>query len=187
MKQSAYCLFATPLGKCGIAWRPSPDPENPFAVISFQLPEATVEMTKARIAKFSGAPEPNRPPIQIKKTISKVCLHLQGEVQDFGDVLVDLEGAEPFVQNGLRCRSQNSSRKDRDLWRHCQSHRHASQNASCGMGLGQKPDPSDHPLPSSRRRPWQARWIFRLRRPSDQSEAAGHRRRRCQSLFGINR
>jgi len=50
------------------------------------------------MAKSSGAPKPNHPPIEITKTISKVCLHLQGEVQDFGDVLVDLEGAEPFVQ-----------------------------------------------------------------------------------------
>jgi O-6-methylguanine DNA methyltransferase len=98
MIQSSYCIFKTPLGWCGIAWRPSQDPGNPYAVTSFQLPEATAEMTKLRIAKCIGAPEPNRPPIQIMKTISKVCLHLQGEVQDFRDVLIELEGAEPFVQ-----------------------------------------------------------------------------------------
>jgi len=98
MQHPAYCLFATPLGWCGIAWRESPDPEYPYAVTAFQLPEATAEMTKARIAQKSDATPSSALPPEIERIIHKVCLHLQGGVQDFRNVPVDLQGAGLFVQ-----------------------------------------------------------------------------------------
>jgi methylated-DNA-[protein]-cysteine S-methyltransferase len=98
MKQGAYCLFETQLGWCGIAWRESADLGIPVAVTSFQLPEASKEMTEARIAQSPGMPKPASAPSQILMIISKVQLHLQGEVQDFADVHVDLGGVEHFDQ-----------------------------------------------------------------------------------------
>ena len=98
MKQTSYFLFKTSLGWCGIAWRERPHDADSYTVTSFQLPEATMQTTKARIAQSSGLPKPARPPMQIMKVVSKVCLHLNGLVQDFRDVPVELEGADLFSQ-----------------------------------------------------------------------------------------
>ena len=50
MSPTAYTLFDTELGKCGIAWKePGRSNEDPL-VIGFQLPEATAQLTEARIA-----------------------------------------------------------------------------------------------------------------------------------------
>ncbi|MGD0221658.1 MAG: methylated-DNA--[protein]-cysteine S-methyltransferase [Terriglobia bacterium] len=98
MKQVSYCLFETPLGRCGIAWSEGQAYGTGYAVTLFQLPEATTELTESRIALSSGASEPSFPPPQIAEVINRVCKHLQGELQDFRDITVDLEGAGPFVQ-----------------------------------------------------------------------------------------
>lgn len=98
MKQAAYCLFETALGSCGIAWSEDGNSSNPPAVTWFQLPEATTESTESRIARYSGAPKSSAPPPQITRVIERVRKHLQGEVQDFRDVPVDLNGAGPFAR-----------------------------------------------------------------------------------------
>ncbi len=98
MKQVAYCLFETPLGLCGIAWSEQGNSGTPPAVTLFQLPEATTKMTESRIARNSGARKSSVPPPRIAEVIRKVCKHLQGEVQDFRDVPVDLDGRSPFAQ-----------------------------------------------------------------------------------------
>jgi len=98
MKQVPYCLFETPLGWCGIAWGEGRNTGASYAVTLLQLPEATKELTESRIAKNSGAREASVPPLQIEVIINRVCKHLQGELQDFRDIPVDLDGAGPFVQ-----------------------------------------------------------------------------------------
>jgi methylated-DNA-[protein]-cysteine S-methyltransferase len=96
MKRIAYCLFETALGSCAIARREGDDPRTAPAVTLLQLPEATAKLTESRIARRSGARQPSAPPSQIAAVITKVCRHLQGEVQDFRDIAVDLEGTGPF-------------------------------------------------------------------------------------------
>ena len=98
MKQSAYCLFETPLGWCGIAWSDGANTDAGPAVTFFQLPEATAELTESRIAHNAGAAKASEPPFQMVQTIHRVSKHLQGELQDFRDVLVDLDGVGPFVR-----------------------------------------------------------------------------------------
>jgi methylated-DNA-[protein]-cysteine S-methyltransferase len=98
MKQVSYCLFETPLGWCGIAWSEGPNPGTPCAVTLLQLPEATTELTESRIAQNSGAVKSSEPPLQIIKIIQRVCKHLKGELQDFHDVPVDLDGVGHFVR-----------------------------------------------------------------------------------------
>src|SRR2546422_87062 len=76
VKQIAYCLFETPLGSCGIAWR---DPGNSAAspaVTFLQLPEETAELTERRIARNSGVRESSEPPVRIAEVIEKVRKHL---------------------------------------------------------------------------------------------------------------
>lgn len=98
MKQVSYCLFETPLGRCGIAWSEGNDGNAGYAVTFFQLPEATDELTEARISRTSGAQGAAEPPLQIAEVIKRVCNHLRGELQDFRDVPVDLESTGPFVR-----------------------------------------------------------------------------------------
>jgi methylated-DNA-[protein]-cysteine S-methyltransferase len=98
MKHAAYGLFETPLGWCGIAWSDAPNPGTPWAVTCFQLPEATAELTESRIAHYSGATKSTRFPLQVHNIIGRVCKHLNGDLQDFREVPVDLEGVSSFVQ-----------------------------------------------------------------------------------------
>jgi methylated-DNA-[protein]-cysteine S-methyltransferase len=94
MKQTAYCIFDTPLGSCGIAW----SEDGPPAVTRFQLPEATARMTESRIARSCGAGGPSAPPPQIADVIERISRHFGGDIQDFADVPVDLDGARPFAR-----------------------------------------------------------------------------------------
>ena len=98
MKQAAYCLFETPLGACGIAWKEQEDSRIPPAVTFFQLPEATRSLTDARIAGSSGGRKTRVPPPHIAGIIRKVRKHLHGDAQDFLDIVVDLDGAGPFAR-----------------------------------------------------------------------------------------
>jgi methylated-DNA-[protein]-cysteine S-methyltransferase len=98
MKNAAYCLFETPLGTCGIAWRTPADSDAQPVVTAVQLPEATPQATGSRIARKSGSSQSNEPPQRIAEIIEKIRKHLQGEVQDFRSVALDLESAAPFFR-----------------------------------------------------------------------------------------
>lgn len=98
MKQAAYCLFGTPLGVCGIAWKEPETSRIPPAVTFFQLPEATRILTDTRIAGRSGGRKARVPPPRIAGIIRKVQKHLHGDAQDFLDIVVDLDGAGPFAR-----------------------------------------------------------------------------------------
>ena len=98
MKKSAYCLFETPLGACGIAWRETADSGSQAVVTAVQLPEATPQATESRIARKAGSNRATTPPQQIAGLIEKIRKHLQGEVQDFRGVALDLENVPPFFR-----------------------------------------------------------------------------------------
>jgi methylated-DNA-[protein]-cysteine S-methyltransferase len=96
VKPTAYCLFDTPLGPCGIAWREPADSGSQPVVTLVQLPEATPQRTESRIARKFGLRQPSMPPPQIAKLIAQIRKHLEGKVQDFRDVIVDLTRVAPF-------------------------------------------------------------------------------------------
>ena len=98
MKQAAYCLFETPLGACGIAWKEEETSRIPPVVTFFLLPEATRSLTDTRIARSSGGRKARVPPPRIAGIIRKIQKHLHGDVQDFLDIVVDLDGAGPFAR-----------------------------------------------------------------------------------------
>ena len=97
MKRVAYCLFETPLGWCGIAWNEPGESRTSPAVSVLQLPEATARMTESRIARNPGARKSSAPPPPIAAIIEKVRKHLRGEVQDFQDIALDLNGVGAFA------------------------------------------------------------------------------------------
>lgn len=98
MKKAAYCLFETPIGACGIAWRETADSGSQVAVSAVQLPEATAQATESRVARKAGSNRASVPPPEIATVIEKIRLHLQGETQDFRGIAVDWEGATPFFR-----------------------------------------------------------------------------------------
>ena len=95
MKHAAYCLFETPLGRCGIAWS---EDNSEFPVTSLQLPEANDGLTESRIGRHSRAMEASDPPPAIRKIIQRICSHLEGKTQNFRDIPLDVDDASPFVQ-----------------------------------------------------------------------------------------
>lgn len=98
MKKAAYYLFETSLGTCSIAWRETADSGAQAVVTAVQLPEATPQATESRIARKSGSKQPGQPPPEIAAVIEKIRLHLDGEVQDFRSVALDLENVDPFFR-----------------------------------------------------------------------------------------
>ncbi len=185
MKQVSYCLFETLLGWCGIAWSGGQNAGTPYSVALFQLPEATKELTESRIALNSGASEASESPSQIKNIICRVLRHLQGEVQDFRERHGGL-GRGRFVHaKGLQGRPQYPPRKNCHLRRTCRRRRSTQCHPSRWTRSRQKPNPPYHPLPPSPCRPRKAGRFLRSRGPSDQGEAASHRRRRGQSVSGF--
>lgn len=98
MKRSlVYCLFDTPLGWCGIAWREAGDAGAPPAVALFQLPEATPAITETRISQDGGGLRADPPP-EIAGVIEKIRKHFAGEPQDFQDVILDLGASGDFAR-----------------------------------------------------------------------------------------
>ena len=128
MRPACYCLFDTPLGVCGIAWREPADTPSTLslaskeasrnasrtrretgsvlAVTGLQLPEATRQKTASRIARNSGSRQPSAPPPYIAELIAKIRRHLQGEPKDFREVPVDLDGAAPFARQVYKAARQ---------------------------------------------------------------------------------
>jgi O-6-methylguanine DNA methyltransferase len=98
VKQTAYSIFETPLGACGIAWKKSDSSDGQPVVTFFQLPEATKKLTERRIAGITNGRRASAPPPRIAGIIKRVQKHLRGDVQDFGDVAVDLDGLGPFAR-----------------------------------------------------------------------------------------
>ena len=98
MSHAGYCLFDTPLGRCGIAWQDDGRSVVRPAVTLLQLPEVTTERTEARMARASGAPRPSAPPPPIAEIIERLRKHLEGEAQDLRDIVVDLTGTDDFAR-----------------------------------------------------------------------------------------
>jgi methylated-DNA-[protein]-cysteine S-methyltransferase len=95
-----YTVFDTAIGMCATAWQETAGSDQP-ALIWFQLPEATAEMTESRIAKKSGARKCGNPPTAISALVERIREHLSGELHDFRDVLVDLSAAAPLARQVL--------------------------------------------------------------------------------------
>src|SRR5260370_1641327 len=55
-------------------------------------------MTESRIARNYGARKASAPPPRIAEVIEDVRKHLQGEIQDFRGIAIDLDGADRFAR-----------------------------------------------------------------------------------------
>ncbi len=91
MTATEFSLFATALGRCGIAWRASD-------VAGVQLPEQRDSATRARLLRrYPGAKEA-LPPSRIQQVIDNIAGLLRGEAREFSAVALDMQGVPPFDQ-----------------------------------------------------------------------------------------
>ena len=111
MQQIFYSLFATPLGVCAIAWKDFGSKHSPPAIVFLQLPETTEQATEERISGSTGGRKSDPPPAAIAEIEERIRTHLQGKVQEFSDIRVDLEGLGGFTQQVLvACRNIQAGR-----------------------------------------------------------------------------
>lgn len=87
-RAQGFALFETPLGVVGIAW-------SEAGICRFQLPESSVEATRARMIRRAGAIEAEMPP-HVLGVVGRVRAAMSGVRTDLSDVAVDLEGVGPF-------------------------------------------------------------------------------------------
>ncbi len=87
-----HVLFPTRFGTCGIAW-------NETALTGFQLPEETEALTEQQLArKGRSQPAAQPPPDWVQRVIARVQQHLEGQLQDFSDAVLDWSRVTDFQQ-----------------------------------------------------------------------------------------
>lgn len=87
---SGFCLFATAIGSCGIAWNERGE------IAGAQLPESGERDTRARMRKrFPGVPEAG-PPLEVETVVARVRALLEGVRDSLLDVRLDLDGVPEF-------------------------------------------------------------------------------------------
>lgn len=85
MTASAFTIFETAIGPCGLAW-------NGRGIAGFQLPEGDAAGTRARLARrFPGAAEAPPPPT-LRSVVADAVALLEGEARDFSGAALDMEG-----------------------------------------------------------------------------------------------
>jgi methylated-DNA-[protein]-cysteine S-methyltransferase len=90
MTGTAFTMFDTAIGSCGIAW-------GEHGVVGVQLPESSPSATRARLARrFPGAPHASPPP-EITAAIDAMTALLAGQRTDLDLVGLDLTGVPPFA------------------------------------------------------------------------------------------
>lgn len=87
---SAFTLFETTIGRCGIAW-------GNRGVLGVQLPETGGEArTRARVRRrLADAREAAAPP-EVQEAIDRIVDLLRGEASDLSTVALDMDGVPEF-------------------------------------------------------------------------------------------
>jgi methylated-DNA-[protein]-cysteine S-methyltransferase len=84
-----FCLFDTELGVAAIAWTGK-------GICGQQLPEKNAEATEERLRNSFPTAIEIEPPQEILMLTKRICKHLQGNLQDFSNVRLDLSGVPAF-------------------------------------------------------------------------------------------
>jgi methylated-DNA-[protein]-cysteine S-methyltransferase len=82
---TGYALFATAIGRCGIAWGRS-------GITAVQLPERTDDATARRLSRRSGTTAPAPPPADVQDVIDRIIALLEGERVDLSAARLDMAG-----------------------------------------------------------------------------------------------
>lgn len=86
-----YFVFATAGGFCAIAW-------NGVGITRFQLPARTAETTERNLLRRLPGAERGAPPAEVMEALAAVKRYFEGEMVDFSDVRLDLDGQDEFFR-----------------------------------------------------------------------------------------
>jgi methylated-DNA-[protein]-cysteine S-methyltransferase len=86
---SAFALFDTPLGRCGIAWCGR-------AIVATALPGPEFDSTRRHLTRSDPEAVAADPPAWVQEVIARVQRLLSGEPIGFSDVALALDSAAPF-------------------------------------------------------------------------------------------
>jgi methylated-DNA-[protein]-cysteine S-methyltransferase len=86
MNESGFVLFDTPIGRCGIAWRPG-------GIVGLQLPEGSERAAAARLERRFPDLAMADPPAFAAAAIARITAFLAGGADDLRDLPLDLSGA----------------------------------------------------------------------------------------------
>lgn len=89
MQGTAFALFDTVIGRCGVAWGDS-------GLIGMQLPEATPGAAWARLRKRFPEAVETPPPPEIERIIDRVLDLLAGGRDDLTDIVIDPSQVQGF-------------------------------------------------------------------------------------------
>jgi methylated-DNA-[protein]-cysteine S-methyltransferase len=87
-KALGFCLFATPLGSCGIAW-------GEHGLVGVQLPEANEIAMRRRMRRAYDAPE-TAAPAPVQAAIERIRGLLEGSRDPLLDIALDMTGVPDF-------------------------------------------------------------------------------------------
>ena len=86
---TAYTLFDTAIGRCGIAW-------SEDGVAALQLPEKTNSATRLRLLRHCPEAEEASPPRNIQRAIDDIAALLRGEKKTLRAVPLDMSSVAEF-------------------------------------------------------------------------------------------
>jgi O-6-methylguanine DNA methyltransferase len=139
-KLHSYCLFDTPVGICGIAWREPEYASGQPVVISLRLPEETEQLTERKIAGRGGSGKASPPPL-IAAIVVKICRHLRGEIQDFTDISVGYDGIGAFARQVYQVCREIPAGSTMSYGEVAAAINHPGAARAVGQALGRNPVP----------------------------------------------
>jgi len=89
MSATAFALFDTPIGTCGLVW-------GTAGIACLQLPEKTAEATRARVLRRWAGVVETTPPAGVQGALDRVQALLAGELVSLEDIPLDLDAAPEF-------------------------------------------------------------------------------------------
>jgi methylated-DNA-[protein]-cysteine S-methyltransferase len=89
MSDRGFALFDTAIGPCGIAW-------GKRGVVGLQLPEASEDAARRRLAKRFPQAEEATPPPEVQNAIDAIQTLLRGETPDLSDIPLDMDRVPAF-------------------------------------------------------------------------------------------
>jgi O-6-methylguanine DNA methyltransferase len=140
-KLHSYCLFDTPLGICGIAWREPEYASGQPVVLSLQLPEETEQLTGKKIAGRGGGSKASPPPPFIAAIVAKIRRHLGGDIQDFTDISVGYDGIGAFARQVYQVCRKIPAGSTMSYGEMAAAINHPGAARAVGQALGKNPIP----------------------------------------------
>ena len=86
---TAFTLFATPIGECGIAW-------SERGICAVQLPDSAAATTRARLLRLMPGARSEPPPKLVRRAMTAIVRLLNGEARALGPLAIDYRGASDF-------------------------------------------------------------------------------------------